>query len=370
MIKTPRTIIKRVLTLPALFVFASLSLSASFTSAAQPGFPAVVRIGIAAAATGNPPVYSLGTIGVVRQNQWLEQAFQKQGARVEWYFFKGAGPATNEAMSSGQIDFALLGDLASLVPRSAGLKTRLLLPLGMRSNLYLAVHPKSNIRSFADLKGKKVAIFKGTNYQLAANRILAAHGLSERDLRVINMETTSAQAALISGDVDASFSGLDLLTLRDKGQARIIYSTASDGQRFTRQAALVATEKFTNTYPQATQEIVTALVRAAHWVAQPQNRQAALELWSKQGISAAHWSEESGKDFAPIVTPLFDTFFISRYQDALEEAFKLGLVRSRFDIKTWIDPRFQAQALKSLKLESFWPSYDASGLATDKRPVL
>ena len=93
---------------------------------------------------------------------------------------------------------------------------------GIRMNTYLAVPADSNIQTIAQLRGKRVAIFKGTNIQLAVAKLLAANGLREQDIKAINMDTATAKSALITKDIDAVFSGSDLLALRDQGAARII----------------------------------------------------------------------------------------------------------------------------------------------------
>ncbi|MDX1122049.1 hypothetical protein GOL29_29300 [Sinorhizobium medicae] len=42
--------------------------------------------------------------------------------KVEWTYFRGAGPALNEAVAAKQLDFFLLGDLPAIVGRSRGLE--------------------------------------------------------------------------------------------------------------------------------------------------------------------------------------------------------------------------------------------------------
>ncbi len=103
----------------------------------------------------------------------FRQEFKKDGIKVNWLFFPGAGPATNEALANGKVDFALHGDLPSLVGRSTGLKTKVLFSTGRFGPTYVVVPAGSNAKSFADLKGKKFSVFKGTNGQIVFNRVLA-----------------------------------------------------------------------------------------------------------------------------------------------------------------------------------------------------
>ncbi|SMC29940.1 sulfonate transport system substrate-binding protein [Andreprevotia lacus DSM 23236] len=325
--------------------------------------PAVLRIGIAAPATGSPPVYSLGGIGIARQKGWIEDAFKGSNTKVEWYFFKGAGPAVNEALTNKQLDFAFQGDLPSLVGKAAGLKTRLILASGVRSNIYLAVPPDSPIKSIADLRGKRVAIFKGTNSQLPINRVLKANNLTERDIRSINLDTASSQAALITKDIDASFGGYELLRLRDAGKARIVYSSNGASPVFTRQSGVLVTEDFAAKYPEATQKVVTALVKTQQWASDPANYDETLKIWALQGTPVEHWREEFGPELKSRLSPLFDPFLVARYREAVKDSVDFKLSRSKFEVDQWIDRRYLTVALKELKLENYWPAYDANGRA-------
>ena len=75
-------------------------------------------------------------------------------------FFKGAGPAVNEALSNKQIDFAYQGDLPQVVGRANGLKTKLLVASGVRNNLYLVALVASPLSSIKDIRDHKVSIFR------------------------------------------------------------------------------------------------------------------------------------------------------------------------------------------------------------------
>lgn len=75
--------------------------------------------------------------------------------RIEWYFFKGAGPAVNEAFANNQLDFAIQGDLPEIIGRANGLKTKILLASGAHAPIYLAVPVGSPVRKVADLRGKR-----------------------------------------------------------------------------------------------------------------------------------------------------------------------------------------------------------------------
>jgi sulfonate transport system substrate-binding protein len=129
--------------------------------------------------------------------------------------------------------------------------------------MYLAVRPDSDIRGIKDLKGRKVAIFRGTNNHLATTKVLAANGLSERAFQGINMDEASANAALVTHNIDAAFGNYGLLLLAEQGLVKIAYTTKGDNPAFERQATLIAADGFVASHPDLTQRIVTAIVKAA-----------------------------------------------------------------------------------------------------------
>ncbi len=145
----------------------------------------------------------------------LEQEFKADGIQIRWSFLRGAGPAVNELYANGLVDFSALGDLPSVIGRAGGLKTKVLAGTFVRGNFYFSVPADSNIKSITDLRGKKIAVLKGTATQLGAVKVLESFGLKEKDVRLINMDTNTAKAALITKDVDATVGGYDYLALRD-----------------------------------------------------------------------------------------------------------------------------------------------------------
>lgn len=322
----------------------------------------VLRIGIAQAGGGDPLTFGGTPLGVVRNQQLLEKAFAGTDTEVQWFFFKGAGPAVNEALSNRQIDFAYQGDLPQVVARANGLDTKLLVTLGTRSNIYVAVPKGSSIKSVADLKEKKVAIFRGTNGHLVAINVLAEQGLTERDLKVINLDTGSTQAALAAKGVDAAFGGLELFKLRDQGLVDIIYSTQGQDPKLTRQVALTVRGDYEKEHPEQTQKVVDVVIQAARWASEESNRRALLEEWAKSGAPLTSWEAEyAGQSLKDRNSPLVDPFVRGRYQAVADQAKQEKLIRRSVQLDGWFDTRYLEQALQRQSLQSFWVSYAADG---------
>lgn len=324
--------------------------------------PGVIRVGVAQAPVGNPPVFAGNALGIAHWKGWLAEEFARDGIRIEWFFFRGAGPAVNEAIANRQIDFAFQGDMPAIIARANGLQTRLLLATGIRNNLYLAVRPAAGIGAIADLRGRRVALFKGTSGQLPTNRLLARHGLAERDLKAYNLDYAAMQAALASGDIDAAFGGVELLRLRELGVARILYSSRDDAPVFTRQAHVLVTSDYERAHPGVVQRFVDVVVRAARWGSDESNREDILRQWSLAGTPYEALREDLlGQPLKVRLAPEFNPLLVWLYKDAVRQMVRFNLIRREVEIDSWIERRYLARALRDQKLEHYWPRLDADG---------
>jgi sulfonate transport system substrate-binding protein len=220
----------------------------------------------------------------------------------------------------------------------------------------------STVTKLEDLKGKRVSVFKGTNLHLAAVRALAAHGLKESDVKLVNLDTAAAQAALTTKDIDAVFGYVELFALRDKGVAKVVWSAAQDSYRFTRQTVLLVDDDFATRNPQIVQRVVDTVVRTARAYSDESQRGELFAQWGKAEQPEKIWREDFiGQPLRVRLSPLLDPFLVARYKDASEEAFKLKLTRSKPEIDSWFDRRFLNAALKAQKLEGYWPEYAPDG---------
>src|SRR6187551_1367160 len=158
--------------LSTILIGLSLIVSLLTTRSALADKPSIIRIANPGIGIGNRPAVGGSSAAVLHLRGMLEEEFKPDGIQVKWSFLRGAGPAVNEAYANGLVDFSLLGDLPSIIGKAGGLQTRVLAATAIRQNLYLTVPASSEIQKLTDLRGKKVSLFKGTNNQLAAAKIL------------------------------------------------------------------------------------------------------------------------------------------------------------------------------------------------------
>jgi sulfonate transport system substrate-binding protein len=338
-----------------------LYLSSWSQQAAAEDKPNVIRFGYPSVGVGNRPVGINSGLATAHLRGAMEEEFKADGIAIQWSFLRGAGPAVNELFANGLLDFSLLGDLPSVIGRSSGLRYRLLAGQSVRGNLYVSVPADSNVKTVADLRGKRVAVTKGTATHLAGVKILERFGLSEKDVKLINMETNPAQLALTTRDIDAAIGSTDYLRLRDQGVSRILFSTRGNDVSLTSNSTFLGSDEFLRKYPQLAKRVLKVLVKQAQWLAETPPTQI-FQLWTKSGTTFSSFREDlQSEDFKYRYSPLLDEYISARYKLQIQEAKRFNLVRETFDFDAWKEPRFLEEALKELKLESYWQPRDAQG---------
>jgi sulfonate transport system substrate-binding protein len=330
--------------------------------------PTEIRFSNPGVGIGNRPVAGGNAIGTAQLRGLLEEEFKPDGIKITWSFLRGAGPAVNELFANDLTDFAALGDLPSIVGRASGLGYRALLASSVRGNGYIAVPADSPIRDGKELRGKKVAVNKGTATHLVANKILETFGLTEKDVKLISMDTNTAKAAIVTGDIDAAVGSSDYLALRDQGAARILYTTRGADPKLTSNSLLVGSKSFITKYPEHTKRVIKVLVLTAKWLADQENKPEPLyQLWTRTGFSFGSYKEDwQGETIKYKLSPLLDPYVYARYTLQIAEAKRLGLVRNTFDFANFADPSFLNAVLGELGLQRYWLPRDA---VTGEPPV-
>lgn len=144
-----------------------------------------------------------GTLVFEKARGTLDARLRPLGLRVSWTEFM-SGPALFEAMGAGSLDFGLAGDAPPIFAQAGGVE---LAYVGVEPSSphgeAIIVPDGSPIRSVADLKGKRVALNKGSNVHNLLVRVLAANGLSVHDVRTVFLTPSDARPAYESGGVDA-----------------------------------------------------------------------------------------------------------------------------------------------------------------------
>jgi sulfonate transport system substrate-binding protein len=195
---------------------------------------------------------------ILKQKGMLEKEFAKDGIRIVWVQSAGSNKAL-EFLNAGSIDFGSTAGSAALVARINGNPIKSVYVYSRPEWTALVTTKDSGIATVADLKGKRVAVTRGTDPHIFLVRALLDAGLSEKDITPVLLQHADGKTALIRGDVDA-WAGLDPMM----AQAEI-----EDGAKlFFRKAdantwgILNVREQFLKDYPQITQRVLATYEEA------------------------------------------------------------------------------------------------------------
>lgn len=122
---------------------------------------------------------------------------------IEWSQFPAAAPLL-EALNAGALDVGFTGDIPYLFVYAAGAPVKVIGATRSQPSANAVLVPKdSPAQSFADLKGKRIAVNRGGNGHFEALGLLEHAGLTPDDVTLVFLGPTDAKSAFAAGSVDA-----------------------------------------------------------------------------------------------------------------------------------------------------------------------
>jgi sulfonate transport system substrate-binding protein len=144
---------------------------------------------------------------LLKDHGWLEKEFDKDGIKIRWVQALGSNKAL-EFLNAGSIDFGSTAGSAALLGKINGNPIKSIYVYSKPEWTALVARKDSAIKTVADLKGKRVAVTRGTDPHIFLVRALQKAGLTEKDIQPVLLQHPDGATALIRGDVDA-WAGLD-----------------------------------------------------------------------------------------------------------------------------------------------------------------
>ena len=260
---------------------------------------ALALVGLSLATTGNLPgatraeaadlrigYQKYGTLVILKEKGLLEEKLKPLGYTVTWTEFPG-GPQLLEALNVGAIDFGTAGEAPPIFAQAAGAP---LLYVGYEppapTGEAILVAKDSPIKSVADLKGKKVALNKGSNVHYFLVKALEAAGVAYKDIQPVFLTPADARAAFESGAVDAwaIWDPFYAAGQAATGARTLVDGTGSDGKALvSNHQFFLAEQKFTAANPQVIDATLEALKEIDDWASKHPD-DVAQELSPKTGI--------------------------------------------------------------------------------------
>lgn len=280
-------------------------------------------------------VQKYGTLVIVEARRTLEQRLKDEVASIEWTEFP-AGPQLLEALAAGSIDFGTTGEAPPVFAQAGGKPLVYVGVEGAAPKGEAILVPKdSPIRTAADLKGRKVALNKGSNVHYLLVRALDSAGLSPKDIESVYLAPADARAAFERGAVDAWAIWDPYLSAAE---------AATDSRELVNGEGLVtnrqfylASPAFAEAHPDLIRTILDELDRTDHWAA-GHVPDAAAELAPRTGLPVPVLEHAFGR-LPFTLSPLDDG--VVRDQQKIADTFQtLGLIPKQITVRdiVWTPP--------------------------------
>jgi sulfonate transport system substrate-binding protein len=146
---------------------------------------------------------------VLKEKGLLEKAFAKDGITIRWVQTLGSNKAL-EFLNAGSIDLGSTAGSAALVAKINGNPIKSIYVYSRPEWTALVTRKDTGITKVEDLKGKRVAVTRGTDPHIFLVRALQEAKLTEKDVKLVLLQHPDGRTALERGDVDA-WAGLDPL---------------------------------------------------------------------------------------------------------------------------------------------------------------
>lgn len=215
---------------------------------------------------------------VLKDKGYLEEDLRKDGIAVRWVLSLGSNKAL-EFLNAGSLDFGSTAGAAALIARINGNPIKSVYVYSKPEWTALVTGPNSAITKVEDLKGKRVAVTRGTDPHIFLVRALNQHKLTDKDVKLVLLQHQDGRLALEKGDVDA-WAGLDPLMAQaeiDNG-AKLFHRNAAANTW----GVLNVREEFAKQQPELVGRVLRAYEKArAHALANPAELKATIAAAAK-----------------------------------------------------------------------------------------
>ncbi|MDQ0901238.1 aliphatic sulfonate ABC transporter substrate-binding protein [Paenibacillus sp. V4I7] len=321
------------------------SLAASSTAASSPSSKTAADAKPKEKVTINIGVQGkTGIFVYARENGFFEKAFAAVGAEVKWNEF-ASGPPHFEGLASGRLDFGSVGGTPVISGQVGGVDFKAIGVTGDGKKGNMIVIPKNSpIKELKDLKGKKIAVAKGSSAYNFLYMAIDKVGLKGDDIKVIQLQPDEARPALDSGAIDA-------WSIWDPYATTAVFQTGAkilvSGQDLNINAPgfLIARTKFTQEHPDLTVLFLKTYEQARKYYLDHQD-EVADEFVKTQKLDKEIIVTVL-KNSTPLLSPI-TAEYAKAHQEQADFLYSVGAINKKLDTSHVLESKFVEQALKEL----------------------
>ena len=259
---------------------------------------------------------------------------------LEFNHHMNGGAAAMEAMTAGEIDFAILGDMPVIQSKGNGLDVVVLSSLFTSKDGYHLVAAKdSGIHSIEDMKGKKIAVMTASTTHKLLLKYLEAKNLTVDDIELVPLKTKDQLAAFVGKNVDAAVTQVPTSTKIIEQTGAYIVVNADDYD--TIQTLITGSGKFLKENPEYGVKFMRAVIKADKWARE--NLDEALKIIAEEDGDSPVSTEQLYWDTRTFHYDLGDDE-VKAVQDTIDYLNQQGTLTAKLDAKTFCDASYLKKA--------------------------
>jgi NitT/TauT family transport system substrate-binding protein len=222
------------------------------------------------ARAAGPRTIKVGMLKTV--NTVVMQFYQKFAAPGDTYevIIFDTPPDGKDALVSGSVDFGIFGLAAATLGAASGQPVTIIAAAGGKA-MAVVVDAASTAKTFADLKGKKIAYQPGSTQEVVLRELMKMASFTPADVQLVRLSFGDMANALARGDVDAyvgSEPGPSISVLSGKGRVLLYpYNTPVGAINvvFCTRRDVIAKQ------PDYVRDVMKTHVAACKWASNPAN---------------------------------------------------------------------------------------------------
>jgi sulfonate transport system substrate-binding protein len=281
---------------------------------------------------------------LLKEKGWLEEEFKKDNIQIRWALSQGSNKSL-EYLNGASVDFGSTAGGAAIVGKSNGNPIQGIYLFSRPEWTALVTKPGNGISKIEDLKGKRIAVTRGTDPHLFLLQALNKVGLKERDVRVVLLQHPDGATALEQGQVDA-WAGLDPFMAKLELESNaVLFHRAPELNTY---GVLNVREAFAKDYPTIVERVITVYERGRAFARQnPNELRDALVRASKlpERVAEKQLKERTDLNHA-VPSPELRKTLVAAGHVLVE----IGVLKSDVDVEklvdAYIEPKFAERVVK------------------------
>jgi len=267
---------------------------------------------------------------VLKEKGILERELARDGITVRWVQSLGSNKAL-EFLNAGSLDFGSTAGAAALIGKINGNPIKSIYVYSRPEWTALVTRKDTAIAKVEDLKGKRIAVTRGTDPHIFLVRALADAKLTEKDVKLVLLQHPDGRTALERGDVDA-WAGLDpMMATAELETGAVLFHRNAAANTW---GILNTREAFAKDNPELVQRVLKAYEEARQWaLANPAElRKLLVEFTKLPEPVVARQLERTELTHSAIGQPQIDTILAAGL--ALQQA---GVLPANTDVPAAVD---------------------------------